>query len=187
MGKSMKNKKEIRQDLCSETIEIRRYLGSYGDVAYEAIDESRGELIPWMFWATPEYSLEDARANAKKMEQAWDDGEIYSFVIFEKDSGRVLGGCGLNNIDTIHKRANLGYWTRSSKTGRGTATTAIDLLKSFSFDDLGLIRLELVVSIKNEASKRVAEKAGAHFEGILKNRLMLKDGPHDAWGFSLTP
>jgi len=179
--------KPVRQSLAGGFIEIRRYDESYVDQVYEAVDESRAELIPWMFWVTPEYSIDDARTYAAKMKQAWDNREIFSFIVFDRTTERVIGGCGLNNLDNINRRANLGYWVRSSETGRGVATLATRLLAGIAFEDIGLIRLELVMAIENKASRRVAEKAGARFEGVLRNRLLLRDGPHDAYSFSLIP
>jgi RimJ/RimL family protein N-acetyltransferase len=43
-----------------------------------------------------------------------------------------------------------------------------------------------VIAAGNLASQRVAEKAGATREGILRGRLILHDVAHDAVMFSLT-
>jgi RimJ/RimL family protein N-acetyltransferase len=68
--------------------------------------------------------------------------------------------------------AHVGYWVRTGQTGQGIATAAVRLIARFGFEDLGLQRLELLVAVENLASRRVAEKAGARFEGILPA------GPH---------
>jgi RimJ/RimL family protein N-acetyltransferase len=82
-------------------------------------------------------------------------------------------------------RANLGYWIRSSQTRRGLATAAVRLLAHWAFDNTDLNRLELVISVENLASLRVAEKAGAVREGILRSRLLLYGRSHDAALYSL--
>jgi len=46
--------------------------------------------------------------------------------------------------------------------------------------DAALVRLEVVVSVENAASLRVAEKAGAIREGVLRSRLLLHGRMHDA-------
>jgi ribosomal-protein-serine acetyltransferase len=48
-----------------------------------------------------------------------------------------------------------------------------------------LNRIEILVPTENPASVRVAEKAGAKKEGILRNRLVLHDCPQDAVMYSL--
>jgi ribosomal-protein-serine acetyltransferase len=49
---------------------------------------------------------------------------------------------------------------------------------------LGLIRAEVVIAVDNEASLKVAEKSGAHREGILRERVMVREQIHDAVMFS---
>src|SRR5437588_791403 len=44
---------------------------------------------------------------------------------------------------------------------------------------------ELVAAVDNVGSQRVAEKAGATREGILRNRLLINGRPHDAVLYSL--
>ena len=49
-----------------------------------------------------------------------------------------------------------------------------------------LTRLEIVVPVGNVRSQRVAEKLGAHYEGIARQRLRVKGESVDAWQYSLT-
>ncbi len=67
------------------------------------------------------------------------------------------------------------------------ATRAVRLLARFGFEELGLGRIEIVAAVGNKASQRVAEKAGAHREGVLRRRLCLHDEYHDAVMYSLIP
>jgi RimJ/RimL family protein N-acetyltransferase len=81
--------------------------------------------------------------------------------------------------------ANLGYWVRSSCTGRGVATAATQLIAQFGFEVLTLQRLEILTEVDNKASQRVAEKAGALREGILRKRLVIQGNSVDAVVYSL--
>lgn len=80
---------------------------------------------------------------------------------------------------------NLGYWVRTSRTRSGVASAATRLIARFGFLSLGLQRLEIVVAVGNQASERVAEKAGATREGVLRKRLLIHGQPHDAVLYSL--
>ena len=97
----------------------------------------------------------------------WKTGTSYNFAIFDVTDGSYLGGCGLNQINSIVNMANLGYWVRTSRTKRGVATAATLLLAQFGFEELNLKRIEIVVNVNNVVSQRVAEKAGATREGVL--------------------
>ena len=76
---------------------------------------------------------------------------------------------------------------RSSCAGHGIAVTATRLCARFGFDELHLKRIEIVAAVGNRRSQRVAEKAGATREGILRNRLKVGEVSHDAVMFSLVP
>jgi len=117
----------------------------------------------------------------------WEEGSAYNFAIVDPSDDKYFGGCGLTHINQRHSFANLAYWVRSSATGRGAATSATRLLARFAFEEVGLQRVEIVVAVGNEASARVAEKAGALLEGTLRNRIRLHDKMYDAFMYSLVP
>jgi RimJ/RimL family protein N-acetyltransferase len=154
---------------------------------HRAALESVGEVHPWLPWCHPGYTRAEAENWVRSREAAWQNRAEYSFVILAADTGQFAGGCGLNQFDGLRMRANLGYWVRTSQTGRGLATAATLLLARFGFLELKLQRIEIVAAVGNLASQRVAEKAGAVREGILRSRLRIHDVPHDAVGYSLVP
>jgi RimJ/RimL family protein N-acetyltransferase len=154
---------------------------------YEAVLVSKQELMPWMDWCRPGYSQEDTMEWLRNLPVEWEAGEGYHFGIFDVLSGQFLGGCGLNHINRHFRLANLGYWVRSDRTGEGVATEAAILVAQFGFQELGLRRVEIVTGVENSASRRVAEKTSAHFEGILRQRLRLGDRNVDAAMYSLIP
>jgi RimJ/RimL family protein N-acetyltransferase len=75
--------------------------------------------------------------------------------------------------------AQVSYWTLPRARGRGVAVAATRRLARFAFDDLGLVRLELMHSTVNPASCRVASKAGFAAEGVARQALQHADGWHD--------
>lgn len=148
----------------------------------EAVRASIHELAPWMPWAVPDYDCEMA---AKWIRGEFGDG--HRFVIVD-GNGDLVGACGLNRDDAQNRSANLGYWVRTDRAGRGHATEATRLLARYGLDQtVGPMyrRLEIVMSTRNHASRRVAEKAGAAFEGTRRQALLLGDEFHDAHVWSL--
>lgn len=151
---------------------------------FNAVHESMPQLSAWMVWAHSNYSIEDTRAFILKCGPGWEKGEQYSFAIVDIHDGEFLGSVGLSALNRAHGFANLGYWVRSRKTRHGVATAATRMAARFSFESLGLNRVELLVPTANMASQRVAEKAGAKREGILRKRLRLNAVAHDALVYS---
>lgn len=154
---------------------------------YNAVWESLKELAAWMPWAHKDYSIRESRQWLKMQPEEWKKGFAYSFAILDAKDGTYLGGCGINRIDRENLSANLGYWVRTSRTAQGTAPAATRLLAAWAFRELKLNRIEIVVALENLRSQRVAEKAGAKREGIMRNRLLLHSKAHDAVLFSLIP
>lgn len=165
-------------------ISIRPYELADIPSLFEAVTESKSHLAPWMPWCGSDYSLEDSRDWVEMQVKLFAAGEEYAFVILD-ENGLFAGGCGLNRLDHLNRRANLGYWLRASAVGRGAASEAVRLLAAWAFANTRLERLEIVVSVDNHASLRTAEKAGASREGIAGKRLLLEGRHHDCAVYAL--
>jgi ribosomal-protein-serine acetyltransferase len=176
---------QMELELIEGPLLIRPYRAEDASALYEAVRESISEVSVWLPWCHKNYSIEESREFIGSREIASQGGEWYSFGIFETDGGSFLGGVGINFINRVHQMANLGYWVRTSAAGRGVATAATRMAARFGFEQLGLRRIEIVAAVDNVPSQRVAEKAGARREGILRNRLLIRGESVDAVLFSL--
>jgi len=179
--------REMKTKYSDELILIRPYRPSDVDNLYEAARESINQVYRWLPWCHPLYSIEESIDWIRSRSSAWEHGKEYSFVIEDAVTGKFLGGTGINEINSIHKSGNLGYWVRSTETGRGVASAATLLTAVLAFEQLHLHRVEIIAAVKNLASQRVAEKAGAMREGILRRRLLINGNHHDAIIYSLLP
>jgi RimJ/RimL family protein N-acetyltransferase len=156
------------------------------DLHYAAI-ESMAELMPWMAWMHPGYSVEESKKWVKDCPKKWDKGTSFNFAITDASDGSYIGGCGIGGFDPTRKIANLGYWVRTAMTKRGIATAAASLLAKWGIEELNLQRIEIAAALPNLASQRVAEKVGAHREGILRNHMVVRDLLYDEVMFSIIP
>jgi ribosomal-protein-serine acetyltransferase len=152
---------------------------------YCAVHESLKELKPWMSWAIDGYTELTAREYITIARARWEEHSFYAFAILR--AGELLGACTLSSIHPLYRFCNLGYWVRTSCHGQGIAGQAAQLAARFAFEQLGLIRMEIVIAVGNLASLRVAEKIGAHEEGILLNRIVVGKSIYDAHMYSLVP
>jgi len=165
-------------------VTIRPYeTGDVEEIA-AAVCESFDELSPWMPWCHDQYSEKDAAAWVEAAQAARLSGQVYDFAIVDPD-GRYAGACGVNGINHFDGVANVGYWVRTSRVGRGIASAAVRQLIPWAFDNLPINRLEIVVALGNERSHRVAERLGAHRDAVLRKRITLKGVPHDAVLYSI--
>jgi ribosomal-protein-serine acetyltransferase len=179
------NRKDI--ELTDGKVMIRPYRLSDADSHSQAVQESVVELSPWLPFAHKDYSIKESRDWIKKRPGEWKKGIAYEFAIIDAKDGILIGGCGLNGIDRMNQRANLGYWVRTSRMGQGVAPAAALILAKWGFEALKLVRIEIVVAVANERSLRVAAKVGSQREGVLRNRLLIRDKAYDAVMHSLVP
>jgi RimJ/RimL family protein N-acetyltransferase len=170
--------------LTDKVVSLRRFHPRDVDALYAATHESLDDLHPWMSWVVPSYSRDDAKEYIRVVGETWDSGRYYAFAITDARDGTMLGTASLSHIHPVYNFCNLGYWIRSSRRGNGLAGRAARLAAKFGFEQLGLLRVEIVVAVENEASLKVAEKSGAHREGILRDRMTVRDKIHDAVMFS---
>ncbi|MFT3890233.1 MAG: GNAT family protein [Anaerolineales bacterium] len=152
-----------------------------------AARKSLFDLKPWMSWAHDEYSLEEARSFIAITRARWEENTLFAFVITDAKTESVLGGISLSHIHPVYHLCNVGYWVRTSRHGEGIAGRAAKLATRFGFEHAGLVRAEIVIAVENQKSKRVAEKLGAHYEGILLNRMVVGKSVYDAHMYSIIP
>jgi RimJ/RimL family protein N-acetyltransferase len=175
-----------RDTLTDGVITISRYRTGDAEDIFAAASESIAEIHPWLPWCHPGYEIAETHAWLASTIADWNAGKSFEFTI-RTANGAHVGGGGINSLHDAHPLANLGYWIRTSQTRKGYATRATRLLAEFALRDLALQRVEIVAAVGNLASQRVAEKSGATREGVLRNRLVLHDVPHDAVMYSFVP
>lgn len=168
--------------LTDGTVTLRRPVDADADALAAAVRASYRELAPFMPWAKPDHDASDVIGWIRGGDDATGD----EFVVVDDDDVPI-GSCGLNRFDEINAWANLGYWVATAAAGRGVATAATRLVARYGFEHRRLARIEIMMSVENPASRRVAERAGARFEGTLRSRLLLRERRHDAHVFSLLP
>jgi ribosomal-protein-serine acetyltransferase len=166
---------------------VRRFETTDAASMLAAVRASLPEMAHWMPWCKESYALEDAEAWIRYAQTAWTDHTEYPLGVFEAQSGHVVGGTGINQINRHHRMGNIGYWVSAPHRGRGVARYAAKQAALLGFGELGLTRLEIVALSHNLASQRVAESLGAQRECQARNRLQLQGQPHDAIVYSLIP
>ena len=169
---------DLPEVLYEDGLTLRRYQSDDAAAVRDAVVESGTDLSLYETWAVAGFTSKDAADYVGWWVSGWDEGSDYYFGIWQRD--HFVGSCGLAGVDRFHGRASLGFWVRSAEIGHGVATSAARAVVGFAFEHLGLHRVEVIAALDNTASRRVAEKAGAREEGILRRRLVLDGVPHDA-------
>lgn len=173
--------------LTDTIVTLRPFRIDEAEQLYQAVRESLIELKPWMSWAHDRYSPQEAEDFIRITRARWEQDTLYAFAITDANTGEILGGCSLSHKHPVYHYCNVGYWVRTSQHGNGIAGRAAKLAARYGFEYGRIIRAEIVIAMSNTQSRRVAEKLGAHYEGILLNRMVVGRAVYDAHMYSLIP
>ncbi|WP_214401832.1 GNAT family N-acetyltransferase [Pseudonocardia lacus] len=108
----------------------------------------------------------------------WRAGTDACWAVADPDD-RLIGYVALRGFRPFAGSAKVSYWVLPGARGAGVATRAVRLAGHWAFTVLGLHRIELVHSVRNTASCRVAERAGYALEGTMRGHMRHVDGWHD--------
>ncbi|RKH01373.1 N-acetyltransferase [Corallococcus sp. CA053C] len=95
-------------------------------------------------------------------------GESFRWVLCLEEDATPLGYMCLFNWTPKDRRAELGYMVSRKLWGQGVMKSLLPVLLRFGFEQMGLHRLEAMVSVHNPASLRVLTRAGFQREGLLR-------------------
>lgn len=101
-------------------------------------------------------------------------GQPGVYVITLKDTKEVIGTTEIHSYK--EQKGAIGFVLHPNHWNNGYTTEAAKALIIYAMEVLELKRLEYCHFPHNIASKRVCEKLGFTFEGILRNKYLLYDG-----------
>jgi RimJ/RimL family protein N-acetyltransferase len=81
---------------------------------------------------------------------------------------------------------SLGIALRSEHRGRGLGRESVRLITGHLFTQENAHRVELSTDVENHPMRRVAERLGFVFEGVLRSYFLTEDGPRDYALYALT-
>ena len=170
---------EIPFQFDTKRLLIRSFKVEDGPKLHRALLESIVELREYLWflpWVGEEQTLASAEARCLAASTNFSERNDLAYLAFDKSSGRLLASVGLHRTDWSLPKTEVGFWVRSSETGKGYATECVNALTDWALNDLGAIRVDLVTSEHNMGSRAVAEACGFNLESISQDDLEWPDG-----------
>jgi RimJ/RimL family protein N-acetyltransferase len=159
---------DVPAELHTERLLMRVPRFGDGELVNAATVESAAELAVWLPWATPTPTVEATETWCRRVRANFCLREQIGYVLWLKDGVTCVGGCGMNRIDWRVPMAEVGYWLRTSHTGKGLMAEAVRALTEMAMGKLKMERMEIRCDDRNLRSARVAERAGYTLEGTLR-------------------
>lgn len=166
---------EIPVPITTPRLIIRPYRDDDAYQLTEAYLESVNELKPWLTWSHTVSNdglspLEVEQIFIKKAYAKWLLREELSFALTLKhDDTIIVGAICLRRINWSVPGMEIRYWLRTSQTGQGYMTEAVDALCHYAFLQLHAKRIDLMCDESNLRSRAVPQRLGFVQEGVLKN------------------
>jgi RimJ/RimL family protein N-acetyltransferase len=180
--------RDLPCELFGERVLLRPPRPGDGPALWEACDESREHLKPWMPWIEETKTSADSEAYARRAYARWTLREDIPLAIWERETGRLLGGTGLHRINWELPAFEIGYWLRVSAVGQGYMTDTVRTLCQFAFETLKANRVEIRCDALNERSAAVPRRLGFVHEATLRNSDRTTGGElRDTCIFALIP
>ncbi|WP_139488735.1 GNAT family N-acetyltransferase [Brevibacillus dissolubilis] len=108
---------------------------------------------------------------------AQEKGTDLVFSIFDKESGKLVGGTRFMAISSKDGGLEIGTtWLNPSVQKTGINTECKYLLLQYCFEVLGCLRVQLKTDGRNLNSQRAIARIGAQKEGVLRKHMVVRDG-----------
>lgn len=162
--------------LRTERLLLRRMMVSD---CYDMYEYARlSEVTKYLTWY-PHPNVEYTKEYLSHLSHHYQLGDFYDWAVILKGENKMIGTCGFTRFHFPHDAAEVGYVINPKYRGLGIAPEALSEVLRFGFERLGLHRIEARYIPENEASRRVMEKVGMRFEGILHGSMRIKDSYRD--------
>ncbi len=145
---------------------------------HEAINSDRESLLPWLPWArtenrTPAECLATIERFRSDRERTEPPPETFGLSILDAQDGSILGGTSFHRVRHAFAEAEIGYWIRADRRGRGLCTEAVAAMLSWGFTPQptgwGFRRIVIYCAEPNVPSRRIPERLGLRLEVRAKN------------------
>jgi ribosomal-protein-alanine N-acetyltransferase len=112
-----------------------------------------------------------ARKFIEELNDMYEDRERIDWAIEDKKLEKVIGLVALFNISVLDSRAEVGYVLNKDYTNKGIMQYILRWIVDFSFNFLGIHKLEANINAQNAPSIKICEKIGFEREGCRKKQV----------------
>ena len=132
-------------------------------------------------YGEPVYSTsEEVRAFMDKIMEGYSRPHYYKWAVIEKDSRECVGLIAYFLVDVKNEFAEIEYCIGTAFQGKGYATEACKAVIRYGFDVIGLHKVQICARPSNAPSRKVIEKCGFEYEGMLRDYFHMADGTFES-------
>lgn len=130
----------------------------YGDQLFSIIDSERNHLSQWLNFVDKINSKNDAKVFLQQL--LLNNRTKKSFHTLVLYDNQLIGGVGFVKIDSLDKKATLGYWISENFQGKGFASKFCRRIIDYGFKFLNIALIEIEIKKENKRSIALSKKIG---------------------------
>lgn len=133
----------------------------------------RADVTQYLTWY-PHPDRDYTRQYLQYLGNRYAAGMFYDWAIVYEPDCKMVGTCGFTSFNCSADSAEVGYVLNPEYWGKGIAQEALQRVLRFGFENLQLNRIEAKYIRENERSRRLMERVGMRFEGIMREGMLIK-------------
>lgn len=135
--------------------------------------------------AYPEVTMSLAETMIERSIRRWAEGELSRWGVALDGDDRLVGTCGFNEHNQVHRWAELAYDLAQAHWGKGLMPRAAAAAVDWAFRSGAVDRVQSFVRIDNRRSERLLLRCGFLREGCLRSFRVCRGRAHDYFVFGL--
>jgi N-acetyltransferase len=169
--------------LRSQRVNLEPLAQRHCDDLVEAVKD--GAL--WTLWYTSVPSPEGMQAEIERRLTLQAAGSMLPFAVIDNATGRAVGMTTYMNVDSVHRRVEIGStWYCKSVQRTALNTHCKLMLLSHAFETLDCIAVEFRTHAFNHPSRKAIERLGAKLDGVLRSHQLASNGTlRDTYVYSI--
>lgn len=149
----------------TERLLLRQFIASDLENVYKGLSDP--EIIK--YYGVSYKTLEDTKAQMQFFVDLEKEGKGIWWAVCSLDNKTFYGAGGLNSLNKVHKKAEIGFWLLTEFWGHGIMTEVMPIICNYGFDNLELHRIEGLVETDNLNCKKAMKKLDFNLEGTMKD------------------
>ena len=146
---------------------------SRAEELFELIDKNREYLRTWLPWLDKNKYLQNTIDFIEFSEYQYSKNIAINLSVIYRD--RIVGMLSMHRIDWSNRLSSFGYWLAQDFQGRGLITKSCSTLLDYSFNGMGLNRVDIRCAPENSRSRAIPQRLGFSEEGVLRQAEWLYD------------
>ncbi|RLL48306.1 N-acetyltransferase [Oceanobacillus piezotolerans] len=167
----------MSEHIIDNDVSLRMFTEDDAEEYYHLIINSKEHLKRWIAWVGSVENEEDTNISLKlRMEEVVENSPKWFAINYK---GKMAGTIGFNEVDTVNRVGELGYWLGKDFQGKGIMLKACKAILDYGFKELSLNRIEVYIAVGNERSRALPEQLGFLEEGRIRQAEWIRDRYED--------